>query len=350
MNVAPKTRPVNVLEIAKLSGSSKSAVSRVIQNQPGVSSDVRARIQHVIRAHHFQPSILGRALRGAHTGVIGVLARFMGSGFTAEVIRGIDDEVKRKGSHTMCMLAPGIEEYVRFWRTLVSGRQVDGVVLLAPPTDIFKYPIEPSDKPVALCAAEPPEKALSWKTAGSVNLDNQTAMKQLVEHLLEQGCRRLIYLAGQPDIFDCQERERVFLQSVAERRGVQGAVVQGAWTKELASSVVRGYLTEQKQKPDAIVCWNDYVAMGCLQALKELNIAVPERIAVAGWDDVPGADHLNLTTVQLPMLEMGWQAAQMLFQKTAFATPGVSSSMRVNLQMPLQIRETTIRRSAKSRA
>ncbi len=350
MNVVPRARSVNVLEIAKLSGSSKSAVSRVIQNQPGVAPEMRARIQHIIRAHHFQPSILGRALRGAHTGVIGVLARFMGSGFTAEVIRGIDDEVKRKGSQTMCMLAPGIDEYIRSWRTLVSGRHVDGVVLLAPPTDIFKYPVDELDKPVVLCAAEPPDKASTWKAAGSVVLDNQTAMKQMVKHLLDQGCRRLIYLAGQPDIFDCQERERVFLEAAAERKGVRASVVQGAWTRELAVSVVHGCLSARKQKPDAILCWNDYVAMGCLQALSELDIAVPEKIAVAGWDDVPGADHLDVTTIRLPMLEMGWQAARILFQKTNPGNVGLASPSHVSLQMSLQIRRTTVRRAVKSRA
>ncbi len=341
MSAAPKPKPVNVLEIAKLSGSSKSAVSRVIQNQPGVAPDVRARIQHVIRAHHFQPSILGRALRGARTGVIGVLGRWMGSGFTAEVIRGIDDEVKRQGSHTMCMLAPGIEEYIGFWRALVSGRQVDGVVLLAPPTDLFKHPIEPPDKPVVLCAAEPPAKAASWKAAGSVTLDNATAMRQLVELVVEQGRRRLVYLAGQPDTFDSQERSRVFLESAAARRGVRAAVVQGAWIKELGYSVVLEMLRDSKQKPDAILCFNDYIAMGCLQALKELKIAVPGKMAVTGWDDVPGADYLNLTTVRLPMLEMGWQAARLLFRKMGAAKVPAGAPARINLPMPLQIRGTT---------
>lgn len=338
-------KPLNLVEIAKLAGSSKSAVSRVLQNQPGVAPEVRARIQHIIRVHHYRPSLFGRGLKGARTGLIGVLGRFMESGFTAEVIRGIDDEVKKRGGHTLISFAPGIEEYIAFWRTFVSGGQVDGVILIAPPVDIFDQTIGKGDRPTVLCAAEPPKKASSWDASGAVTLDNRSAMERLVDHLVIKGCKRLAHLAGQPDIFDTQERVRYFEDCVKRHPGVTGTVLQGAWIPDLARDVVHEYLETHSAWPDAFLAFNDAIALGTLQILEKMNVAVPGRIAVTGWDDIPFADHAGLTTIHLPMHEMGTRTAEILYRLIQGGNVD-RQSRRVTLEMPLKARRTTARERA----
>jgi len=334
-------KPLNIVEIAKLAGSSKSAVSRVLHNQSGVAPEIRARIQHIMRVHHYRPSLFGRGLKGARSGVIGILGRFMESGFTAEVIRGIDDEVKKHGGHLLCTFAPGIDEYIDFWRSFVSGRQVDGLILIAPPVDIFSHQITPYDRPVVLCAAEPPKQAKTWAAAGAVTLDNGAPMRELVEHLVLKGCRRLVHLAGQPDIFDTHERVRCFKEAVAQHPGVTGTVLQGAWIPQLAREVVTHYLDTHASWPDAFVAFNDAMALGTLQALQDLNVPVPLKISVTGWDDIPFADFAGLTTVHLPMLEMGWETTRMLY--TMLDAGGKKTRNRLVLDMPLRIRRSTQR-------
>ena len=340
---AAHQKPLNLVEIAKLAGSSKSAVSRVIQNQSGVAPEVRARIQHTIRVHHYRPSLFGRGLKGSRTGLIGVLGRFMESGFTAEVIRGIDDEVKRRGGHTLVSFAPGIEEYIAFWRSFVSGGQVDGVILIAPPVDLFNQSVGPSDRPTILCAAEPPKKATSWQRAGAVTVDNRSAMDRLVHHLVIKGYKRLAHLAGQPDIFDTQERVRCFEDAIRKHPGITGHVLQGAWTSELAREVVHEHLETHGTWPDAFLAFNDAIALGTLQTLQAMKIAVPDRIGVTGWDDIPFSDYAGLTTIHLPMHEMGIKTAEILYRLLEGKAGDLHAARRAKLEMPLKARRTTAR-------
>lgn len=336
---ADRKRPLNIIEIAKLAGSSKSAVSRVIRNQSGVRPEIRARIQHVIRVHHYQPSVFGRGLTGAQTGLIGVLGRWMGSGFTAEVIRGINDEVQKRGGHTLVTFAPGIEEYIAVWRSFVEGRQVDGVVLLAPPVDVFQQEVSPFDRPMVLCACKPANRRKGWDRVGAVALDNQKPMERLVQHLVLNGYRRLVHLCGPPDNFDSQERIRFFKESVAQHPGVTGSLVQGAWTTELARSVVREYLATHVKMPDAFLAFNDQAALATLEVLRARGVRVPEEVAVTGWDDTEFSGFAGLTTVRLPMVEIGWEAARILYELID-AKPG-AHGRQVVLETPLEARETS---------
>ena len=334
------SKPLNIVEIAKLAGVTKSTVSRVVQKQPGVAPETRARIEHVIKVHHYRPSVFGRGLKGAKTGLIGVLGRWMESGFTAEVIRGIDDEVKKRGGHLLCTFAPGIDEYIDFWRSFAASGQVDGAILIAPPLDLYRQAVQPGDKPIVLCASKPPSTGRGWSAVGSLTVDNQTAMNNLVEHLVANGYKRLVHLAGPPDILDGQERSKAFLDSVSKHHHVTGTILQGAWTAVLAHSVVHEYLHSHRQQPDAFVAFNDAVALGTIEALKSLRIAIPEEICVTGWDDIPFSTFTGLSTVHLPMVEMGWEAARMLFRKLDGRTRP-DEAERLVLDMPLQIRQTT---------
>ena len=83
-------KKLNLREIARLAGTSKSTVSRVLRNQPRVSDETRQRVQEVIEQHNYSPNLFARGLSGARTGLIGVVSQWMESGFYAEVIRGID--------------------------------------------------------------------------------------------------------------------------------------------------------------------------------------------------------------------------------------------------------------------
>lgn len=336
--------PLNLIEIAKLAGVSKSTVSRVVTNHPRVSAETRARVQHIIKVHHYRPSLFGRGLSGARTGLIGVLGRWMESGFTAEVIRGIDDEVKQRGGHLLCTFAPGINEYIDLWRSFVSAGQVDGVILIAPPLDLYAEPLYARMRPIVLCASRPSAPG-PWSNIASVTLDNSRSMAHLVEHLIAQGCRRLVHLAGMPDIHDSRERTRVFSETVGRHPDAAGSVIQGAWTALLARSVVTEYLSAHRARPDAFVAFNDPVALGTLQALKALDLRVPQDVAVTGWDDIPFAEYAGLTTIHSPMVEIGWEAARLLYSQIDEESL-VNKPRHAVLDTPLRVRETSSRLAA----
>ena len=331
---------LNLVEIAKLAGVSKSTVSRVLLNQPRVAAETRARVEHIMKAHNFQPSLFARGLAGGKTGLIGVLARWMESGFTAEVIRGINDEAKKRGGHLLCTFAPGIDEYIKMWRGFVGGGQVDGAILIAPPVDLYDQNVMASDRPTVLCSSAPENNTKGWGAVGAIKLHNRKAMVRLAEHLIEKGYKRLVHLAGAPDNYDSRERCDAFNETVAKHKGVTGAIVQGAWTTELARTVMRQYLDSHRQLPDAYLAFNDMVALGVMEELKERKISVPEEAAVTGWDDIPFARYAGLTTVHLPMVEMGWESARLLFQKMDHVSH-VPISTQTTFEMPVMIRQTS---------
>jgi DNA-binding LacI/PurR family transcriptional regulator len=215
------------------------------------------------------------------------------------------------------------------------------LVLIAPPVDIFRHPIEAGDAPVVLCAAAPPAYADTWASAGAVTLDNKSAMEKLVNHVVVKGCKRLLHLAGQPDIYESHERSDLFIESAKEHKGVTTEVVQGAWTGELAEGVVHDYLETHRTWPDCILCFNDDIALGCLKTLRRKGIGVPSPIAVTGWDDIPFSDFADLTTVHLPMHEMGWEVGKILFERIESTDLKRKIKPPSMLEMPLKIRGST---------
>jgi DNA-binding LacI/PurR family transcriptional regulator len=200
------------------------------------------------------------------------------------------------------------------WRSLAGGREVDGVVLIAPPVDLFEHQVGLDDKPVVLCACRPEDRRNGWSRVPTVTVDNVTPMKQLVERLVEVDCRRIVLLAGPHDIYDAIQREQTFRESVRQFPNVQGDVWRGACTQETGYSMTAEYLAKHHGPPDAFMAFNDAVAVGVLQCLREHGLRVPDDVRVTGWDDLMFMEFAGLSSVHLPMVEMGNEAARLLYR------------------------------------
>ncbi|NCC49853.1 MAG: LacI family transcriptional regulator [Spartobacteria bacterium] len=336
-----QTKRLNLVEIARLAGTSKSTVSRVLQDQPRVSPKTRARVKEVIKKYNYEPSMFARGMTGAQTGLIAVLARWMESGFFADVIRGIDDAVKKKGGFLLCSFAEEHEEYVRLWRTLTGRGQADGVIMIAPSMDLFKEPFNPYDKPVVLCASRVPEDAAEgWDAVSAVTTDNVGAMRTLVTALADAGYRDMVHIAGLPDNVDAQQRKSGFLSAVVSHPGVQGCVIDGACTSEQGYGLMNDYLDAHTGLPDIFVCFNDSVAFGALRALRERGRRVPEEVGITGWDDEVVANDISLTTVHMPVAELGKASAEALFDSVERKS-GAASGKVTMIETPICVRSTT---------
>ena len=208
-------KPLSLIEIARLAGTSKSTVSRVLRNQPRVSPETRKRVQEVIKAQGFRPNVLARGLTGARTGMIALLCRWMESDFASEVIRGADVEIQSRGDHLLSSFAHASDAYTDLWLNFVGGGQIDGIILVAPPAEIFDQTIRSSFKPIVMCAAQPTAGKAEWEKVDRVMLDNESGMRRAVEHLIQQGYTRLAHLEGPPNNFDGERRRESFLATVA---------------------------------------------------------------------------------------------------------------------------------------
>jgi DNA-binding LacI/PurR family transcriptional regulator len=311
----PTSKPLSVIEIARLANTSKSTVSRVLRNQPRVAPETRKRVQEIIKAHGFRPNVMARGLTGARTGMIAILCRWMESDFASEVIRGADVEVQNRGDHLLSSFSHATEGYIDLWLNFVAGGQVDGVILVAPPLEMFSQPIKPAYKPIVLCAAQPADGRPVWDQIDRVMLENERGMERAVNHLVERGCRRLAHFEGPPNNFDSAQRRQAFAAATARAAGVASRIVEGAFNEEMAYWRTLEVLKEGPGTVDGIVTFNDGMALGVLRALRESGVRVPHDIAVVGWDDSRFASFAELTTVRVPMAELGRQAATLLYHQ-----------------------------------
>jgi len=163
-----------------------------------------------------------------------------------------------------------------------------------------------------------------------VDIDNERAMRMLVEWILAQGHRQIGFVKGHPLHWSAYQRERTFRQVLAEHNihPREEWVVQGNYTAESGRRAAQQILACNKL-PTVVICANDGSAVGFIQQLTELRIRVPEDISVAGFDDEPLLHPIapNLTTVRHDKVQVGYLASQMLFQQIVNETNSVASTL-----------------------
>ena len=302
-------------QIATLAHTSKSTVSRVLTKHPSVSPRTRARIEAVISKQGFRPNLFARGLAGGKTGLVAVLAAEINSGFYAEVIKGIDEIAGQHDGHLLTSYAHGDSDFIRLWKEMSEGGRVDGIILIAPPMGMFSEQVESHYVPSVLCACRALRNRKGWGEVDSVVLNNQRGFEELMQHLVAQGCRYFVHVAGPADIFDGVDRRRVFEKFIESDASLKGDVIQATLTREGGRAAVHDYLSRHTGWPDAFVAFNDDTALGVLEALRDHGIAVPTPVAVAGCDDEPASTFVGLTTLHMPMVELGRETARLLFNR-----------------------------------
>lgn len=310
-----EAKKLTLRQIARLARTSKSTVSRVLTKHPSVSPRTRARVESVIRRKGFRPNLFARGLAGGRTGLVAVLASEMNSGFYAEVIRGIDEITGRHEGHILSSFAHGNADYLRLWRELSSGGRVDGIILVAPPLDIFSAAVESQYVPSVLCACRPQRSRKGWGQVDTVTLDNAAGFTALLDHLVQEGAHHMVHVAGPNDIHDGVDRRKIFEKYIADHPGLRGEAIQATLTREGGKAAVVDYLTRHGGCPDAFVAFNDSTALGVLEALREHGLTVPRPVAVTGCDDEPSSAYVGLTTLHMPMQDLGRETARLLFER-----------------------------------
>ena len=332
---------MNLREIARLAGSSKSTVSRVLTDHPNVSPKTRAQIKAVIEQYQFRPNLFARGLAGGRTGLIAVLASEINSGFFAEVIRGIDQVTQQHNGHVMSSFAHGADDFVRLWKEMNEGGRADGLILIAPPSVLFQHPNEATHIPSVSCASRPPEGVEGWDRVDAVTICNRKGFLELLVHLESQGCRSFLHIAGPSDMFDAIERRAVFEEFIKARPALRGEVVEALQSTEGGYNALKIYLQDSHPLPDAIVAVNDLAALGALRVLREQGLKTPGDVAVTGCDDDQASGVLGLTTLHMPMIDLGRESAILLFEKLDKKRPPSSAVHRV-LDLTLEVRSTSL--------
>jgi len=312
---APPTPVVTIRDVARAAGVHVSTVSRALdQRRPGgVSAEVVSAIEAAARRLGYRPNRAASALRTGRTHTIGVLLPDITNPVFPPILQGIEAHAASRGTFVLmanvaapAMAVPTIERML--------AQQVDGVVLAIASRDdpVVDFIVESGLHAVMVNRADD-----SGRIA-SVISDDRLAMKLVVDHLLHTGCRRLAHLAGPPNLPTGAGRRLGFEQALRDRRKTAAAVVAcEAYSRDAGRAAMTRMLQSGAPRPDGVVCCNDLVALGAYDALAAAGLRIPDDVAVTGHNDMLLVDliHPPLTTIRPPHRELGWRAAQLLFER-----------------------------------
>ncbi len=315
-------RAATLADVGLAAGVSAMAASTVLngaRTSSRISDATRERIVKAAAKLNYRPNAAARALANRRMNTIGV-AVVIGEGgvnhYFMEVFNGIIDAATRyEQNTTVCALHHWTRDTVRL-RGFCDGR-IDGLILLAP--------ILQPDK--ALLPAHTPFVSIHTNSQlpniVNVESDEERGAWEMVRHLVAQGHRRIMHITGPVELLGPQRRIQGYQRALASSRIPFDPLllVHGSYNAESGRDVLRQWIKKNAGAPlpHAIFCFNDHMAIGCLEALAEVGLRVPEDISVAGFDDLLASRTTvpQLATVQQPLFAMGGKAVELLLARIA---------------------------------
>ncbi len=305
-----RQRP-SVYDVARHAAVSIATVSRVLHGTAPVADETRGRVLAAADELRWRPSRLARAFVAQRHGAVGIVFPELSGPYYARVIAGFEDRAAEHRSAVLILATHGRENAGELVSDLAD--RVDGLVVMGRTvSDAVVTSIASHDVPIVLLA-RPPLGDLA-----GVRAENSAPADALAQHLLSHGRRQLVFVGDPTRSPDVGERWR----------GVRCALRRAGIDTSRALVPCDGFDVEHGYKAaldlfasgiavDAVMCANDEVASGVLQAAAAHGLRVPEDIVITGWDDTPLAAraHPPLTTVRQPMHELGARAAALLFER-----------------------------------
>jgi DNA-binding LacI/PurR family transcriptional regulator len=306
-------RPPTLDEVALRAGVSVGTVSRVINNRRHVSQKARQAVESAVAELGYVPSMAARSLASQRRGAV-VLAissddpALFANLFFAEVITGVNAVVEETDLELLLVLAASERGRARLARILQS-RGADGVMLLAlRENDPLAKVAEAGGVPV-VHGGRPLDRAPRWY----VDADNRGGARQAVEYLISTGRRAIGTVTGPLDMHVGVSRYLGFREAVA-LAGLKDHRVAHADFSEAGGAAATARLLDEHPDLDAVFVASDLMAAGALRVLRERGRAVPEDVAVVGFNDVLTARHTQpaLTTIHQPIVALGREMTRML--------------------------------------
>ena len=320
-----------IRDVARRAEVSVASVSRVLNGFEKVSSGTRERVTEAVKALGYVPHAAARSLSMARTHSIGVVLPDLHGEFFSEIVRGMDRVASERG---YLLLLSSLHSGHRMGTSplrALRGR-VDGALVMAPHLG--------EEELMATLPPGVPVVLLNTRATATgypaITLDNRAGATAVAEHLLSLGRRRIVHIAGPRDNADAQERATAFAEVLAGENGVRFQTVQGDFSEESGEAAVKA-LAASGRPFDAVFAANDNMAIGALQALRRSGVRVPEEVAVVGFDDVPMARHLDLTTVCVRIAALGEEGLSALLDMIE----GKGSAKDVLHPVELVVRGTT---------
>ncbi len=332
-------RAATLADVGRAAGVSAMAASVVLngaRSSSRISPETRARILAAAARLRYRPNAAARALAERRMHAIGVAAVVDVGGelnhYFLSVLNGILSAATRHRQNTTVFTLSDWERDAARLPALCDGR-IDGLVLIAPVLSPDAIRALPDHTPVVALHSNVP-------IPGSLNLesDEETGAFEMVRHLISRGHRRILHVTGKRGLLGAERRIRGYKRALQAARVSYDAslVVNAGYSMDEGRRALHAWLGRSAGQPlpQAIFCANDASAVGCLEALAEIGLRVPDDISLAGFDDtlVARTTVPQLTTVRQPLQAMGSRAVEVLLARY----------QQKNNRAPKEVQETIV--------
>ena len=307
---------VTSFDVAKESGVSRTTVSFVLNNVPGISiSDAtRQRVLQVAKELNYHPDSTGRKLASGKSNTLGLVLRqsheqVFADALLPQVLLGIEQAATAQGFQVL--LKPLEPEDCDGYMHLVQENHVDGIILSGPRLEEAEViRLQREGLPVMLMG-QLPESNLPF-----VDIDAVNGSSLAVKHLIEHGHLRIGMITNASLEYTSAQQRRLGYQNALKEAGIEpdeSLLREGAYTPSSGYKAMEKLL-EVFPRPTAVFIASDVVCLGAIRAIKHAGLRIPQDIAVVGFDDIPLADFYEppLTTVHIPAYGLGWGAGDRL--------------------------------------
>ena len=307
-------------DVAKKSGVAVGTASAVINNKPWVSEKTRQRVLQAIKELNYQPNQLARNLRTQRTNTIGVIVPDITNPFFPQIIRNIGALAHKYGySIILCDSNEDYQLGIEAFHVLLD-KKVDGIILIGgvvPKRELVKY----LDKKHPLIVVI--ERDYGIPEIATVVVDAIKGGYLATKHLLDLGYNKIGIITGPLDDDDFYRgsfgRYEGYKKALKEYKiSFNPEIVkQGDFSLNGGYKAMKQFL-ENNSQVQAIFAFNDLMAIGAMEAIKEKGLRIPEDIAVVSYDDIPEASYVfpTLTTIRLPKAQLGRMAVEILLNHT----------------------------------
>lgn len=326
----PVGRRVTIRDVARAAGVSTATVSQVLNGSRPVAEVTRLRIEEVVAELGYRPNTFARGLKTLRSQLVGVVLPDLSNPFYPSLVRGAQEQLRLSGYHAVVVNTDADRTQERELVTELIARQVDGLVLIT-----FTL----SESEYAAIAAKGVPFVVVGRTNGfdHVHTSDHAAAFEMTTYLLDAGYDSVAHVSGPTGAGAGPAAPRLAgYREAMRKRGLRGAkarVVHGEFTVAGGhKAMVR--LLESEDRPRAVFCANDLMALGAIEAARAYGLRVPTDLAVAGFDDIDAASLVrpSLTTVGHSAAEMGAKAAGLLLGRMS-GGDGPPSDVEVGFEL-----------------
>jgi LacI family transcriptional regulator len=306
--------PTTIRDVAAAAGVSAGTVSRVLNGKQDVADELRRRVLAAVADLGYRPNGAARSLRTKAAMVLGVIISDITNSFFTAVVRGVEDKAQQAGySVVLANADEDLEKETRYLE-IAAAEQMGGVILS--PASSRQTTIDVlRERGIPVVTID---RRLATADVDSVTVNNHQAAREATRHLISQGCHRVGIIAGPVQT----------TTGASRLAGYRAALRSAGLDTDAALTAFGNFRTEggydaarkllgMSRRPDGLLISNDLMTIGGLQAIAEAGLAIPDDIAVVGFDNASWATALRppLTVVTQPTYEIGQTATDLLLSR-----------------------------------